>query len=83
MQSLERRIAELEKAGLTREGPMTIIIRGVMCGKLDAEIYQLHDSKGSHQWQRQPGEAEQEFIDRASREVTRNGRGIALLMTGA
>ena len=83
MQSLERRIAELEKAGAANEGPTTIIIRSIACGELDAEIYQLHDSKGSQQWQRQSGEAEQEFIDRASREVKRNERGIALLMAGA
>ena len=82
MQSLERRIAELEKAGAANEGPTTIIIRSIACGELDAEIYQLHDSKDSQQWQRQSGEVEQEFIDRASREVKRNGRGIALLMAG-
>ena len=82
MPSLERRIAELEKAGSTGDGVMTIIIRPMTCGELDAEIYELHDSKGCQQWKRQPGEAEQEFIDRASREVTRNGPGIALLMAG-
>ena len=83
MPSLERRIAELEKAGSTNDGPMTIIIRLMTCGKLDAEIYKLHDFKGCQQWKRQPGEAEQEFIDRATREVTRNGPGCALLITGA
>ena len=83
MPSFERRIAELEKAGSTNDGPMTIIIRLMTCGKLDAEIYELHDSKGCQQWKRQPEEAEQEFIDRATREVTRNGPGCALLMAGA
>ena len=83
MQSLERRIAELEKAGSTGEGPMTIIIRCMTPGHLDVEIHELHDWKGSQQWQRQPEEAEQEFIDRATREVTCNGPGCALLMAGA
>ena len=83
MPSLERRIAELEKAGSTNDGPITIIIWPMTCGKLDAEIYKLHDSKCCQQWKRQPGEAEQEFIDRATREVTRNGPGCALLMAGA
>ena len=83
MPSLERRIAELEKAGSTGDGPMTIIIRPMTPGNLDEEIQELHDSKGCQQWKRQPGEAEQEFIDRASREVTRNGPGCALLMAGA
>ncbi len=82
MQSLERRIAELEKAGSTNEGPMTIIIRCMTPGNLDVEIQELHDWKGGQQWERQPGEAEQEFIDRASREVTRKGPGCALLMAG-
>ena len=83
MQSLERRIAELEKANSTNEGPMTIIIRCMTPGYLDMEIQELHNWKGSQQWQRQLGEPEQEFIDRASREVTRNGPGCALLMAGA
>ena len=83
MQSLERRIAELEKADSTGKGPMTIVIRYMTPGHLDVEVQELHDSKGSQQWKRQLGEAEQEFIDRASREVKRDGPGIALLMAGA
>lgn len=47
------------------------------------KIQELHDSKGGQQWKRQTGEAEQEFIDRASREVNRDGPGCALLMAGA
>ena len=82
MQSLERRIAELEKAGSTVEGPQTIVIRGMTCGDLHTEIHALHDSKGSQRWKRQPGEPEQEFIDRASREVKRDGPGCALLISG-
>ena len=83
MQSLERRIAELEKAGAANEMPMTIIIRCMTPRNLEVEIQELHDSKGGQQWKRQPGEAEQEFIDRASREVKRDGPGCALLMAGA
>jgi hypothetical protein len=83
MQSLERRIAELEKAGSTGEGPMTIIIRCMTPGNLDVEIQKLHDWKNGQQWMRQPGETEQEFIDRATREVKRDGPGCALLMAGA
>ena len=82
MQSLERRIAELEKSGSTGEGPMTIIIRGLTPGNLEEEIYKLNDSKSSQQWERLPGETEQEFIDRASREVKRDGPGCALLIGG-
>lgn len=82
MQSLERRIAELEKAGSTVEGPQTIVIRGLTCGNLHVEIHALRNSKNGQQWKRQPGETEQEFIDRASREVKRDGPGCALLIGG-
>ena len=82
MQSLERRIAELEKAGAANEGPTTIIIRSITPGNLELEMQEMHDSKGSQQWKRQPGEAEQEFIDRASHEVKRDGPGCAFLMAG-
>ena len=82
MQSLERRIAELEKAGSTGEGPMTIVIRCLMPGNLDEEIQELHDWKGGQQWKRQLRETEQGLIDRASREVIRNGLNCALLMAG-
>ena len=82
MPSLERRIAELEKAGSTVEGPLTIVIRGLTCGNLHVEIHTLRDSKDGQQWKRQPGETEQEFIDRASREVKRDGPGCALLIGG-
>ena len=83
MQSLERRIAELEKAGTTGEEPMTIVIRWMTRENLKEEIQELHDSKGSRQWTRQPGETEQEFIDRADFEVRRDGPGCALLMAGS
>ena len=83
MQSLERRIAELEKAGAANEGPTTIIIRSITPGNLELEMQEMHDSKGSQQWKRQPGETEQELIDRATREVTRNGQGCALLIACA
>ena len=83
MQSLERRIAELEKAGSTGEGPTTIIIRCLTRGDLEEEIQELHDSKRTQQWKRQPGESEQGLIERASSEVKRDGPSCALLMAGA
>ena len=82
MPSLENRIAALEKTGSTVEGPQTIVIRGLTCGNLHVEIHTLRDSNGSQQWKRQPGETEQEFIDRASREVKRDRPGCALLLGG-
>ncbi len=82
MQSLERRIAELEKVGSPGEGPTTIIIRCLSRGDLEEEIQQLHDSKRTQQWKRQPGESEQGLIERASSEVKRDGPGCALLMAG-
>ena len=82
MQSLEKRIAELEKGASMNEGPLTIVIRPLAPGHLDEELQELHDQNGSQRWTRQPGETEQELIDRASREVTCNRPGCALLMAG-
>lgn len=80
MQSLEKRIAALEVTGAPAD-EMTIIRRFVSPGGSDGEIHRLRDDDGKT-WTRQPGETEQELIDRASREVTRNGPGCALLMAG-
>lgn len=82
MQNLEKRIAELEKGASMDEGPLTIVIRPLAPGNLDEELLALQAQNGSQRWTRQPGETEQELIDRASREVTRKGPGCALLMAG-
>ena len=82
MQSLEKRIAELEKGASMDEGPLTIVIRPLTPGNVDEELQELHDQNGSQRWMRQPGETEHELIDRASREVTRNRPCCALLMAG-
>ena len=82
MQRIENRLSKLEKAVPTGEWPMTILIRGMTTGDNDNEIQELHDWKGGQQWERQLGETEQGLIDRASREVTRNGLNCALLIAG-
>ena len=77
MQNLEKRIAAME----AKSGPvdnMTIIRRFVSPGHLDAEIHRLRDDDGKA-WMRQPGETEQQLIDRASLEVKRTPWGIASL----
>lgn len=79
MQKLEKRIAALE-ATSTPADDMTIIRRFVSPGHLDAEIHRLRDDDGKL-WTRQPGESEQELIDRASKEVQRNPWGVASLIT--
>lgn len=81
MPSLEPRIAALEKARPATEG-LVLIRRFVKPGHLDAEIYRLRSDAGER-WERQPGESEQAFIDRASGEVKRNEWGFAGLSTGA
>ena len=82
MPSLENRIAALEKTVSTVEGPQTIVIRAITCASVEEEIHKLNDSKSGQRWERQLGETEQEFIDRASREVKRDGPGCALLLGG-
>ena len=83
MPSLERRIAELEKAGSIGEGVTTIIVRFMSPENLDGEIQELQDSEGLQQSKRQPGETEQALIDRATLEVKRNGAGCTMLMQTA
>lgn len=83
MQSLEKRIAELEKASSTGEVPTTIVIRFLSPENGNKEIQELHDWQGDQQWQRQPGETEQALIDRATNEVRRNGAGCTMLMQKA
>lgn len=80
MKSLDKRISELEKASATGEGPTTIVIRFLSSENRDAEIQSLKDWKGDQQWQRQPGETEQALIDRATKEVSRNGAGCTMLL---
>ena len=77
MPSLEKRIAALETTSAPADD-MTIIRRFVRPGHLDAEIHRLRDDDGK-EWTRQPGETEQELIDRASLEVKRTPWGIASL----
>lgn len=79
MQNLEKRVAALELVNPPADD-LTIIRRYVRPGHLDAEIYRLRDDDGTL-WIRQPGETEQELIDRATLEVKRNALGIASLRT--
>ena len=80
MQSLEKRITELEKSTALGEMVTTIVVRFMSPDNLNEEIQELQGSKGLQQWKRQPGETEQELIDRATNEVTRNGAGCMMLM---
>ena len=81
MQKLENRIAAL-KATSAPVDNMTIIRRFVSPGGCDGEIYRLRDNNGTL-WKRHPSETEQELINRASLEVTRNPLGIARLTADA
>jgi len=77
MQNLEKRITALELVNPPTDD-LTIIRRYVRPGRLDDEIYRLTDGDGNA-WTRQPGETEGALIDRASKEVKRNVRGIGSL----
>ena len=65
MQALEKRIAALEKAEPAAIGPFFIHFVGL--DTKDSEIERI--TKGDQEWQRQPGESEQELKERAKREV--------------
>ena len=77
MQTLERRVCALEQANPST-AVNTIIVRFLSPADLEAEIHSLRAGDGEL-WARLPGETEQELIDRASGEVTRNGTGFAML----
>lgn len=77
MQNLEKRIAALEATTVPAD-EITIIRRFVSPGQPDAEITCLRDDDGKL-WTRQPGESEQELIDRATLEVNRTAWGAASL----
>lgn len=81
MPSLEKRIAALEQAN-PADGEKTIFISFQPIGKPETEIHKLRSSlAGSdcQHWTREPKETEEEFKDRASKEVRRNPDGVALL----
>jgi hypothetical protein len=78
MQSLDKRITALEAANPTADA-LTLIRRIVSPGHLDWEITRLRDDDGN-EWTRQPGETEQELIDRATKEVKRTQWGVASLI---
>jgi hypothetical protein len=65
MQNLDKRISALEQASPGNIGP--IFIHFVGLDTKDSEIERIE--KGNQEWQRQPGETEQELKDRAKREV--------------
>ena len=77
MQSTEKRIAALEAQKAPTE-KYTLIRRFVSPGQPDTEIYRLSDDDGKL-WARQPGETQQELIERATLEVKRTPWGVACL----
>lgn len=74
MQSLDKRIAALERAASPQstDSPRTIVLRGK-----GADVKEIHGMGQS--WPRLPGETVQELTARASREVRRNGQRCVLL----
>ena len=82
MLNLEKRIAELEKAQPSNDGVKTIIVRFISPGVSDDDLQALHSYSGAQHWTRDPSESEQNFVDRASREVERKGLGCVLLLQG-
>lgn len=81
MSKLEKRIAALETTS-ARFDDMTIIRRVINPGHLHTEIHRLRDDDGK-EWTRQPGETEQQLIDRVSIEVKRNLWGVSCLTADA
>lgn len=82
MQSLERRIATLEQSNPDNGFPKVVIVSFPSPGEPARELYKLRDSvavDGYTEWAREANESEQEFKERAIKEASRNGGGIAVL----
>lgn len=80
--SLDKRIASLEQANPSNGFPKTIIISYLTPGETKPDIRKLQTSyrdDARQEWTRGSVESEQEFTDRASQEVTRKDRCIAML----
>jgi hypothetical protein len=81
MLTLDKRIAALEQASPTDLG-MVMFIAFEKPGMADTELHKLSAAVGvadCQQWTREPDESEQDFKDRAKREVKRSKCGMALL----
>jgi hypothetical protein len=77
MQSLEKRVVELERTAQREEA--TIIIRFDEPGNMGAEVMGLEAYGEGHSWSRATGESEADFIQRATSEAKRLN-GYALLI---
>ena len=81
MQNLDKRIASLEQANPDNGFPKTIFITFLSPGDTKPDIRKLGCTHGDgvrQEWERGPNESEQEFKDRASKEVPRNAGDIAM-----
>lgn len=67
MQALEKRVTALEQASPATNTEPVVFIHLVALGGANAQIERI--TKGIKEWQRQPGESEQDLKDRAIREV--------------
>lgn len=77
MQSIEKRLIELERA--TQKDELTIVCRFEEPGKIGAEVMGLETHGGGQSWCRADGESEADFIKRAGKEAKRS-KGIAALV---
>lgn len=79
MNAIERRIDALERADSSDKWPKTILVNFLQPGESGPGIVRIRSFGGLQEWVRRDADTEQEFIDRASREVDRSTHGVALL----
>ena len=77
MQSLDKRVANLEKMTAARE-KIIIIRRIVWVGQQVDEIKQLRDEQ-DNSWSREQSESEQDFVERVKVEAWRSEWGVMVL----
>lgn len=82
MATIEKRLAALEQASYGDRFPKTIIVCYLTLGDTGPNIRRLKSGYRSdeiQEWEREPVETEEDFKERASKEVSRNAGGIAML----
>lgn len=76
---IERRVSALEKQATPDNKIKTVTWTVVDPGRLDAEMVYVRADSGET-WHRLPGETEDELLERAAVEVTRDAQGCARLI---
>ena len=78
MATIEKRIKDLEsRMGENNHGTVQVIFIAPLTKDAPPEITEIYND--NQRWQREPGESEEAFKERARREASPNPKGIQVL----